>query len=540
MIKGEEVTESRFYYSFGAAISVLFRRWVQAGAMFGWLFACLRLLRRLVWWSFLITLPFHLIPFLNGLIEGVFLSNLVTETYFASLANFASNVENARSMDWFSVPGAPGIHDVAMAPFHVVQLWDPQSWWEKLGLWRFDVDVTDDAAMDAIPIDSFASLEVLYRKAPRHGQTQLWHHFVYASPGIIHIEGLWFDEWDSAFNELLQYHYANPPPTGAKFHYLSCPGSFLGDIWSTRGPALLHFTTESPELFDDFDEPEEREQIPGYLPVTVRIIEFPLTDREKLGLPPGQFPSPFNQLRSVTSHRHMWQVYRPFSKVAQFMERLDDRCNEAEKTYAQTYGRLFRLETWIRNKLGLEDSLWPAVARVPAIAISSAATQALRGVWGLVNALSTHLRRRYWGKNKAEEILEWMESRTEENQEDEKYQADNMMAYALKAFTESLPIDLNAIAKDNPVVQGALDNMRELVQRKPVPAGDGEEEDARQGRPVRGLWKTSFHEAALALEEDNAEELEEMRKSNLGDSEVIDKIWDMVQRKKAKDGKKKE
>jgi hypothetical protein len=44
----------------------------------------------------------------------------------------------------------------------------------------------------------------------------------------------------------------------------------------------------------------------------------------------------------------------------------------------------------------------------------------------------------------------------------------------------------------------------------------------------------------LALEEDNAEELEEMMKSNLGDSEVIDKIWDMVQRKKAKDGKKKE
>ncbi len=507
--------------------------------MFGWLFACLGVLRRLLWWSFLLTLPFHFIPFLNGLIEGVFLSNLVTETYFASVENFGSNVESARWMDWYSVPGARGIHDVGVAPFHVVQLRDPQSWWEKLGLWRFDIDVTDDVAMGEYPIDSFASLEVLYRRAPRHGQAQPWHHFVYASPSSVHIEEAWFSAWDSAFNELLQYHYANPTPTGAGFHYLSCPGNFLCDIWATRGPALLHFTTESPDLFDDFGELEQRQQIPGHLPVAVRIIEFPLTNPENLGLLPGQFPSPFNQLRSVTSHPQIWQVYPLFNKMAQVMDRLNDRCNEAEKTHARTYGRLYKLESWIQNKLGLEDSPWPGVARIPALVLSSAAKQALGRVWEFVKAQSTELRKRYWGKNKEEQLVEWLAERSKEKQEDEKHQPDNMMAHMLKTFTDSLPMDLDAIAKTDPEAQAALDRMWETVQRKPVPAGGEEEGDQRQGRPVRAL-KHPFEEAAWSFFDDNAENMREIMKSNPGDDEVLDKIWDLVQKKEAEDGEKKE
>ena len=443
--------------------------------MFGWLW-------RVVWWIFLITLPFHFLPFLNGLIEGVFFSNLLTETYSASLENYVSNAERAQWMDWFSVPGAPGIHDLGVAPFHVVQLRDPHRWWQKLGLWRFDIDVTDDAAIAEYPIDWFASLEVLYRRVPRYGQAKPWHHFVYASPNNFPMEGLWFNKWDSAFNELLQYHYANPAPTGASFHYLSCPGNFLCDIWATRGPALLHFTTESPDLFDESDQLEVRQQIPGYLPVTVRIIEFPLTDSAKLGLPPGQFPSPFNQLRSVTSHSHMWQVYQPFNKVAQLMERLNDRCNEAEKTYAQTYGRLYRLEIWIQNKLGLEDSSWPGVARLPAFALSSAAKQGLDRVWEFVKAQGTELRKRYWDENKGEEPPERPDEWTKEKQEEdgcERHQADNIMADMLKTFTDSLPIDLDAITKNSPEAQEALDRIWEMVQRKPVPASDDEGEDER-------------------------------------------------------------
>ena len=507
--------------------------------MFGWLFACLGLLRRLLWWSFLLTLPFHFIPFLNGLIEGVFLSNLATETYLASLDNFVSNVERAQRMDWYSVRGAPGIHDVGVAPFHVVQLRDPQSWWEKLGLWRFDIDVTNDAAMREYPIDSFASLEVLYRRAPRHAQALPWHHFVYASPSNVHLEGVWFSEWDSAFNELLQYHYANPAPTGAGFHYLSCPGNFLCDIWATRGPALLHFTTESPDPSDELDELAERQQIPGFLPVAVRIIEFPLTDPDKLALLPGQFPSPFNQLRSVTSHPQMWQVHEPFSKIAQVMARLSDRCTEAEKTHAQTYGRLYRLETWIHNKLGLEDSLWPGVARVPAIALSSVAHRSLEQVWEFVKEQSTELRKRYWGKNKSEEVVEWLSERMEEKQEDGKGQADNMMAHVLKTFMDSVPVDLDAVAKNNPEAQAALDRMWEAVQRKPLAAGGDEEEDERLGRPVRAL-KNPLEEVAWDFFDENAEDMKEIMKSNPGDDEILDKIWDLVQKQKAKDGGKKD
>lgn len=506
--------------------------------MFGWLFACFRLLRRVLWWSFLITLPFHFLPFLNGLIEGVLVSNMVTETFLASLNNFKSNVESAQWMDWYSVPGAPGIHDLAVAPYHVVELRDPQSWWEKLGLRRFDIDINDDVAFDTYPINLFASLDALYRRAPRPGQAQQWHHFVYASPSHFHIEGLLFSEWDSAFNELLQFHYANPPPTGAGFHYLFCPGSFLCDIWATRGPALLHFTTESS---DDFDELEEREQVPGYLPVTVRIIEFPLTDPDNLALLPGQFPSPFNQLRSVTSDPHTWQLYRPFSKMVQFIERLDDMCNEAEKTYAKTYGRLYRLEVWIGNKLGLGDSTWPGGARVPMLLLSFAAKQGLGLVWEFAKAQSTELRKRYWGKNKNEEVLGWLEERAreKEKQGDGKREPDNMMGHILKTFTDSLPMDLDEIAKDNPEVQKALDNMWKMVQRKPAPAGDDEEEYERHGRPVRPL-KNHLQEAAWDFFEENAKDMQEILKSNPGEDELLNKLWDFVQKKEAKDGEKKD
>ncbi|KAK4101270.1 hypothetical protein N658DRAFT_516125 [Parathielavia hyrcaniae] len=454
--------------------------------MFGGLFTCLRLLRRLLWWSFLITLPFHFLPFLNGLIEGVLLSNMLTETYHASLDNFGTNVESAAWMDWYSVPGGPGIHDLATAPFHLIELRDPQSWWERLGLRRFDIDVTDDIAMDEYPIDSLASLEALYRRAPKHGEAQRWHHFIYASPSRFHIEELWFSEWDRAFNELLQYHYANPPPTGARFHCLTCPGNFLCDIWATRGPAMLHFTTDSP---DEFDELEERVRIPGYLPVTVRIIEFPLTDPEKLALLPGQFPSPFNQLRSVTSHPQTWQLHQPFSKVDQFIKRLYDTCDEAEKEYAQTYGRLRRLENWIENKLGLEDSLWPAGARLPTLFLSFAAKEGLGHVWEFVKTQSTELRKRYWGKNKGEEVLEWLDERAKQKE------------------------------KEKEKEEG----------KEKEGAGDDEEEGERRGRP-----------AAQDFFEENAEAVCEIGKSNPGHDEFLNKIWDLMQKKEAKGSKKKD
>lgn len=383
--------------------------------MFGSLLDLPPPLRRLLWWGFLITLPFHFAPFLNGLIEGVIYSNFLTETYFASLDHFSFNVQTAQWADPWSDPSSVIGHE----PFYVVQLHDPQRWWEKLGLKRFDIDITDDVAMANIPIDSFASLEALYRRAPKQEQAQPWHHFIYASPSVIHIEDIWLDKWDRAFNELLQYHYANPTPTGAGFHYLSCWRSFLCDIWATRGPALLHFTTESPDPSNKLDELNQRQQIPGHLPVVVRIIEFPLTEPDKLGLPPSQFPSHFNQLRSVTSQPQMWQLYKPFNKMAQVMKRLADRCSKAEKRYAQTYGRLYKLEIWIQNMLGLESSPWPGLARIPAIALSSGVSQVLGRAWEFVEPQARALHKRYWDKKKNQEPLERLDERTKWKRDDD-------------------------------------------------------------------------------------------------------------------------
>jgi hypothetical protein len=94
-------------------------------------------------------------------------------------------------------------------------------------------------------------------------------------------------------------------------------------------------------------------------------------------------------------------------------------------------------------------------------------------------AQSTELRKQYRGKNKGEEPLERPDERTKEKQEDGRHQPDNMMAHMLKTFTDSLPMDLDAITKDNPEAREALEKMWETVQRNPVPAGDNEEEDER-------------------------------------------------------------
>lgn len=117
-----------------------------------------------------------------------------------------------------------------------------------------------------------------------------------------------------------------------------------------------------------------------------------------------------------------------------------------------------------------------------------------------------------------------------------------MMAEMLKTFTDALPMDLDAIAKKNPEAQKALDKMWEAVQRKPVaPAGDGEEEeeDGRQGRPVRAV-KDPLLEAAWRFFDENAKDMEEIIKSKPGEDELLDKIWDLIKKKEAKDGEKKD
>lgn len=493
------------------------------------MFGCLRPVWRLLRWIFLLTLPFHLMPFICGIFEGVFLSNLTTNTYSRSLENFKANVERVQWMDWFSVPGAPGIHDVAVAPFYVVELRNPMSWWEKLGLERFDVDVNDPVAMDTFPVDRFADLDALYRRVRRREQGKPWHHFVFASGQMLHIDGLFFDHWDEAFNDLLQYHYANPTPMGAEFNYITCPGQFLCDIWMTPGPALLHFTTESPDVFsgegEGWDMPE-RQHVPGYEPVFVRIIEFPLEEPEELALLPGVFPSPFNQLRSVTSDPHMWQTFPPYFKQSQLLKRLDDVCFEAEKrTLKQTYGRLSKVEEWVAKKLDLEYSPWPGAMRfltlLPTFMVKQFSDQAWEFMMGQLE--------RFLGSSREDM------SRVERAQQEEGLAdgslvrgEDNFMAQMLRDFIDSQEIDIEGIAKTNPEAQEALDNMWEIVRRKPITGDEDFDDDeaflarVESDPNAKAMWD---------FLDTNQEEVGEIMCPDPEADDVVDRVLKLARRK---------
>uniref|UniRef100_A0A8H7K417 Uncharacterized protein n=1 Tax=Bionectria ochroleuca TaxID=29856 RepID=A0A8H7K417_BIOOC len=89
--------------------------------------------------GFIVTLPLTLFYLVLGGIVGLLLVDYETRLYFASLRHVEENFESAQQLDWFSVPGAPGIHDLGVAPFWIPQLRDPTNWWTKLGLKRFDV-----------------------------------------------------------------------------------------------------------------------------------------------------------------------------------------------------------------------------------------------------------------------------------------------------------------------------------------------------------------------------------------------------------------
>ncbi|KAH7321333.1 hypothetical protein B0I35DRAFT_429075 [Stachybotrys elegans] len=162
----------------------------------------------------------------------------------------------------------------------------------------------------------------------------------------------------------MQYHSANPPANDAEFHFLSCPGAFLCDIWKTQGPALLHLTTE---LLDDEVDAVSRPVIPGHLPVTARLINFPIT--QNLPLSPGVFPSMLNQLRSITFNAEAWKLFPPYSELDQVMAQFYDFVDVLEKKYPRTYGRMAKAEEFLYEPLGRNTPLYYSVPAVRIISL---------------------------------------------------------------------------------------------------------------------------------------------------------------------------
>ncbi|KAH6997280.1 hypothetical protein EDB80DRAFT_754879 [Ilyonectria destructans] len=316
----------------------------------------LRPVRSLVKTLVLISLPVTILPFLNGLIEGVFVGNYLLETGYASVLYLQQDLAAKDFAEHLTVSGHRVV-DAVIPPFHVLRLHDPTDWWERLGLERLDFDKEAYPPYGSPDPTSFASLHGLHRRVT-DPEEEPWHHWVYASAQPWHMEGLLMDGWDTAFEELIRYHYANPSVASASFKYISCPESFLCASWRVHGPALLHFTTEG----------KVEDQVPNYDAVTVRIIEFPLKENPML---PGVFPSYFNQLKAVTEDVG-WASHLPQSEFKQFLRRYSEVCENSELAYPRSYGRLAKLERAVLWTMSFENSFSPKVARFIAICLSGA------------------------------------------------------------------------------------------------------------------------------------------------------------------------
>ncbi|KAH6880424.1 hypothetical protein B0T10DRAFT_565644 [Thelonectria olida] len=305
-----------------------------------------------------ITLPITFFPFITGLFQGYKMAGYVMKNRHSVIKNFEKNYATARQMNLFSVPGAPGIYDVAYKPYHVKELFEPTIWWQKLGLERFDIWESRYPPFGVADVSQLACLDCLYRELGSAEEEKSWHHWVYASKHFMSRENFFFDGWDEAFYRLVQHHNAKPSVANASFHWLFCPSSFLCNAWMVEGPALLHFTTEQLELdgngeLNDCDPSWDDHK---YEKVHVQIIEFPITDPLKLALPRDTFPSYFNQMVGITGNTSMWKKHDAHFDLLQLARRAEAFSHEWVKEYPLTYGRLTKYEdAWLRM-LGFEDS----------------------------------------------------------------------------------------------------------------------------------------------------------------------------------------
>lgn len=223
---------------------------------------------------------------------------------------------------------ASTLSDLVDAPYGVPKLVFIPGWRKRLGLVR--PDLNGPISLMSVHFDSS------WRQVDSGNSVVPWHHWVflpehqaYSSKGASCI-------WEDAFNELIRRHAVSPAANNANFHYVSKTNP-VNTLWGAEGPALIHFTTEMIN-----EKPVRMLGQDGnfYDKVSMRIFELPLAS-DLLHLVPGTFPSPLNQLRSLTHNTEAWKQ-SPAVELTRMSERLNKHIRE-KKEKSQTYGRIARV-----------------------------------------------------------------------------------------------------------------------------------------------------------------------------------------------------
>lgn len=280
-------------------------------------------------WKFLYWLPLTLYPLVFGTLDAVLLAKYEWTRYEENMSRLKFELEADQWMDSFSVPGAPGIHDMPRAPFQLAPLLN-LSWYKKLNLTKPHEDVALDAGADRVAALDGLSQEIdLYSHSPTSHWVWVRHMpFVPSS-------------WDAAFDRLVQHHYVHPPARNASLSYVDCASAgFLCGIWDIQPPAMLLFTVEDPEADDN--------RLPlafssrGYplRPVTVRAVELGLETFR-----PGTFPSEFDQLLFLTSDEYSFESIKKYNSDEQQMRRFSEWVMLKRKRWPLLHA-LYKIDDW--------------------------------------------------------------------------------------------------------------------------------------------------------------------------------------------------
>jgi hypothetical protein len=307
---------------------------------YGW--NIIKLILRSIKSVFFLTLPLTVLTIILSIIQGHVLGAWYHGKSLNHPALLMNNMMKVKTYEWFKEPGGQNPLRIPRAPYHIQQLHNPLEWTKELGLIRPSDWNTDNVGV-------FASFKDLHRRRRRFDRHSGWHHWIYLSANDQPLNETWnVDPWDKAFLDLLQHRDKHELWGRSNFHYITCPGSFLCDIWSVSAPALIHFTNEPMQR----NSTQERSLKPIIDPVSVRVFELPL---EKPVIP-GTFPSQFEQMRSITaSDSSYWETREKYSNFDQVRGQALKVLKKMENKYPLTYGMLVWLENKWVNLWGSED-----------------------------------------------------------------------------------------------------------------------------------------------------------------------------------------
>ncbi|KAI9159075.1 hypothetical protein HJFPF1_07083 [Paramyrothecium foliicola] len=295
------------------------------------MFARIPRIGRIWWWLLLANLPASILHIALGLINGAF--------------DYAVTVQWLRDL---SVPCEPTakeaeIHGlisevsrITVPPYDVPKLLHPIGWWKRLSLRPIDQS-------GRIGYRRPLHADSWYRKTGLQDPETDWHHWVYLSG-----QSPTSETWDAAFAKLMARNAVQPEANGAGFHHASCRQSGLCARWLVRGPALVHFTTNS------LDEEQRQVEVGSekYNKVTMCFIELGGNADYSKSLK----RSPFDQLRNLTQNAEAWRQECHTRSEEQHLALLRQmNYGIMSKKFPRSYGRLRSLGAAILPKL------WPRV-----------------------------------------------------------------------------------------------------------------------------------------------------------------------------------